>query len=85
MRLIVCGAAEIAKWFLPIVGLILFGAIPASRLGNGEGYIRITGGLYWGAMLMIYGLSYSLFLFDVDAEPRNPSSGRPAGFCFWFC
>jgi phosphatidate cytidylyltransferase len=76
--LIVGGASEVAKWFLPIVALISFSAIRAT-LGNCEGYIRITGGLYWGAMLMIYALSYSLFLFDIDAE-TEPVVG-PAG---WF-
>lgn len=76
--LIVAAASEIAKWFLPIVALILFGAIRAT-LGTCENYIRITGGLYWGAMLMIYGLSYSLFLFDMDGK-TEPVVG-PAG---WF-
>lgn len=76
--LIAAGASEVAKWFLPIVALILFGTIRAT-LGTCEDYIRITGGLYWGAMLMIYGLSYSLFLFDIDAE-TEPAVG-PVG---WF-
>ncbi len=76
--LIISGAPEVAKWLLPIAGLILFG-ISRVSLGNSEDYIRITGGLYWGTMLMIYGLSYSLLLFDVQSETLPPVG--PAG---WF-
>jgi phosphatidate cytidylyltransferase len=78
--LIVAGAIAIAKWCLPISLLVLFGAIRASASGV-EGYIRTTAGLYWGAMLMIYGLSHSLFLFFVD-EGTEPVVGVVGWFLF---
>jgi phosphatidate cytidylyltransferase len=78
--LIVGGSIEVAKWFLPISLLLLFGAIRATAYGI-EGYIRTTAGLYWGAMLMIYGLSHSLFLFDVDTGTK-PVVGAAGWFLF---
>ncbi len=78
--LIVAGAVEVAKWFLPITLLLLFAAIRATAYGV-QGYIRTTAGLYWGSMLMIYGLSHSLFLFEVD--PGNePIVGATGWFLF---
>jgi phosphatidate cytidylyltransferase len=64
--LIVIGWSQVAKLFLPIAALLLFSAI-RSTTSTTEQYLRITAGLYLGAMLMIYGLSHSLFLFDVSS------------------
>jgi phosphatidate cytidylyltransferase len=69
---------DIAKWFLPITLLLLLSAIRATTATSAQ-YMRITASLYWGAMLMIYGLSHSLFLYDLDPLPE-PHVG-PAG---WF-
>lgn len=44
-------------------------------------YIRITAGMFWGAMLMIYGLSHSLFLFEVDSVDE-PLVGTAGWFLF---
>lgn len=68
--LIVAGASQAAKWFLPIFGLLALGAVRSISVGTKD-YIRVTAATYWGAMLMIYGLSHSLFLFEIqtDSEP----------------
>jgi phosphatidate cytidylyltransferase len=78
--LIIAGSIVVAKWFLPISLLVLLGAIRASLSGI-EGYIRTTAGLYWGAMLIIYGLSHSLFLFFVD-RTTEPTVGTVGWFLF---
>ena len=76
--LIAIGYSQIAKIFLPIVALLLFGAIREMTC-NTENYIRTTAGLYWGAMLIIYAFSHALYLFEVD--PAFSTSVGPAG---WF-
>jgi len=76
--LIVSGNIELAKWFLPIAALLSLGAI-RSVAGETNKYIRITASLYWGVMLLTYGLSHSLFLFHLDLV-SDPVVG-PAG---WF-
>lgn len=65
--LIVSGASAAAKWFFPIAGLIWLGASRAASC-EAKDYVRVSGGLYFGAMLMIYALSHSLFLFDVSVD-----------------
>ena len=77
---IMSGASDIAKWFLPITLLLLLGIL-RTFTGNPDGFIRITAGLYWGAMLIVYGLSYSLFLFDVESTPE-PLVGTVGWFLF---
>ena len=74
--LILTGNSQITKWFFPISALILFGAA-RSMTCSARDYIRTTAGLFWGAMLMIYGLSHSLLLFEVElvAEPVVGSAG----------
>jgi phosphatidate cytidylyltransferase len=78
--LIVAGSVEIAKWFLPICLLLLFSAVRSTTTSTDK-YIRITAGLYWGAMLMVYGLSYSLFLFDLNTV-TEPVVGTAGWFLF---
>ena len=76
--LIVNGNIQLAKWFLPITALLTLGGI-RSLAGETDKYIRITASLYWGVMLLTYGLSHSLFLFHLDLV-SDPVVG-PAG---WF-
>lgn len=76
--LIGIGAIAAAKWFLPIFGLITLAAL-RSTSASPRDYIRTTAAVYWGAMLMIFGLSHSLFLFELSAD-TEPWVG-PAG---WF-
>lgn len=78
--LIVAGSVEIAKWFLPICLLLLLGAVRSTTTST-DNYVRITAGLYWGAMLMVYGLSYSLFLFDLNTV-NEPVVGTAGWFLF---
>ncbi len=70
------GASQTAKLFFPMVALIV---VVGLRLANKrtDDYIRLTAGLYWGAMLMIYGLSHALFLFEVHSgdEPIVGAAG----------
>ncbi len=78
--LIVCGSAVAARLFFPITALLLFGAVRSTTCDM-QHYTRITAGLYWGSMLMIYGLSHALFLFDVGSDV-DPSVGRVGWFLF---
>jgi phosphatidate cytidylyltransferase len=74
--LIVGGASEVAKWFMPVGLLLVIGAVRASTCGT-SGYIRATAGMVWGAMLMIYALSHALYLFEIESsvEPLVGNSG----------
>lgn len=76
--LIALGAAQIAKWFLPITLLLTLG-VARSVSDSPENYIRVTGGVYWGGLLMIYGLSHSLFLFNMES-----TSVPKVGIAGWF-
>ena len=78
--LIVSDARYAAKLFFPIATLILLGAWRAFS-GNSRDYIRLTGGMYWGGMLMIYCLSHSLFLFDVNMGTQ-PLVGAAGWFLY---
>jgi phosphatidate cytidylyltransferase len=76
--LILSGASQMAKWFLPIFGLMALGAC-RSTLSGTQDYIRITAGVYWGAILIVYGLSHSLFLFEIQSN-----SAPWVGVAGWF-
>lgn len=69
-----------AKWFLPIALLLLLSGIRSATCKI-EGYIRITAGLFWGALLMIYALSHSLFLFESRSK-LEPWVGNAGWFLF---
>ncbi len=75
--LVLTGWTQLSLVFLPIAALIWIGAI-RSASSTPRDYIRITGGTYWGVMLMVYGLSHGLFLFQ--GQSIEPWAG-PAG---WF-
>ena len=78
--MIVTGRLDVAKWFLPVVGIVLLGAIRTTTCTTRD-YIRTTAGIYWGAMLLIYALSYALYLFDIDSAVE-PVSGSAGPFLF---
>lgn len=78
--LILAGSNDAAKCFLPIVLLLLMGAIRATTCRMDE-YIKITAGLVWGALLMIYALSHSLFLFKIQTR-LEPWVGNAGWFLF---
>jgi phosphatidate cytidylyltransferase len=71
--LIVAGAGHAARMLFPIVVLIGLATIRALTC-HAQDYIRVTAGLFWGAMLMIYGLSHSLFFFD-SVTTTEPLAG----------
>jgi len=83
---IATGHSDAAKRFLPVVGIVLLGAVRAP-VCTPQKYIRTTAGIYWGAMLMIYAFSHALFLFEIDETFATSTSQKvspmvgPAG---WF-
>jgi phosphatidate cytidylyltransferase len=76
--LIATGCDDAAGFVLPVSGLLL---ISACRLQQGrtEGFIRATAGVYWGVMLLVYGLSHAVMLFSLPAETTPP-----VGIAGWF-
>ena len=74
------GFSDVAKWFLPIALVLLMGSIRATTC-KVDGYIKITAGLVWGALLMIYALSHSLFLFKIQTR-LEPWVGNAGWFLF---
>lgn len=76
--LIVLGQALAFHLFVPLGGLATLAVLQLLR-GNPTGYVRTLGGLYWGMMVLIYGLSHAAYLFIFPA-----TAGGPAGPAGWF-
>ncbi len=78
--LLAAGFESEAKFILPVGMLLLLSAV---RLANGEtqGYIRTTGGVYWGVMLLVYCLSHAALLFTL-ATDHKPAVGASGWFLF---
>lgn len=76
--LIVRNYDDEARAVLPIVGLL---TISTARLlrGGTRDFIRITAGVFWGVMILVYSLSHAVLLFSVKTA-EEPLVG-PAG---WF-
>jgi len=74
--LIAMGLDNEAKFILPVGMLLLLSTV---RLMGGEtqGFIRTTAGVYWGVMLLVFGLSHAALLFTVatDHMPAVGASG----------
>ncbi len=71
---------ELAKFVLPIGALLLLSS--ARLLGCGpEDFIRTTAGVYWGIMLLVYGLSHAALLVTLPVE-GEPSVGPMGWFVF---
>ena len=64
--------------FVP-VGALLILAVVQLLQGRMSGYIRMTGGLFWGLMFLVYGLSHAALLFILPE-----TSGGPVGPAGWF-
>jgi phosphatidate cytidylyltransferase len=64
--------------FIPLGGLLV---LAVTRLLQGEpgGYIRSAGGLLWGMMFLVYGVSHAALLFVAPESAAGPVG--PAG---WF-
>ena len=76
--LILLGQASAFLVFVPLGGLATLAVLQLLR-GNPEGYVRTLGGLFWGMMVLMYGLSHAAYLFIFPA-----TSGGPAGPAGWF-
>ena len=73
--------------FVP-VGALLILAVVQLLQGRMSGYIRMTGGLFWGLMFLVYGLSHAALLFilpETSAGPTGPPdiSGRMKSRAAW--
>jgi phosphatidate cytidylyltransferase len=77
--LIVSGAGQAAKWYLPIVALLVLSSIRAATCDK-QNFIRLTAGAYWGVMLLVYALSHALFLFEIESP--QPVVGKVGWFLF---
>jgi phosphatidate cytidylyltransferase len=76
--LILLGQASAFLVFVPVGGLVILTVLQLLR-GNPGGYIRTIGGLFWGMMVLIYGMSHAAYLFILPATSNGPAG--PAG---WF-
>ncbi len=76
--LIVFGQASAFLVFVPLGSLAIL-AVTQLIQGKAKGYIRTTGGLFWGMMVLIYGMSHAAYLFILPASSTGPAG--PAG---WF-
>lgn len=78
--LIGVGLDHEAKFILPIGMLLL---LSTARLATGEtqGFIRTTAGVYWGVMLLVYGLSHAALLFTMAID-HMPAVGASGWFLF---
>jgi len=76
--LILLGQASAFLVFVPLGGLAILAVLQLLR-GNPTGYVRTLGGLFWGMMVLIYGLSHAAYLFIFPA-----TAGGPVGPAGWF-
>ena len=64
--------------FLPLAGIGVISLVQLLQ-GRAQGYILTTGGIYWGMMVVFYGMAHAAYLFI------HPSfTGGPAGPAGWF-
>lgn len=78
--LIAHGDLELAKFVLPIGALLLLSTARLLCCGP-EDFIRTTAGVYWGIMLLVYGLSHAALLVTLPVE-GEPSVGHIGWFLF---
>lgn len=76
--LILFGYASAFLVFVPVGGLLILAVLQLLR-GNPEGYIRRVGSLFWGMMVLVYGMSHAAYLFILPV-----TSGGLAGSAGWF-
>jgi phosphatidate cytidylyltransferase len=76
--LILFDQASVFVLFVPLVGL---GTIALVQLlqGKADGYVLTTGGIFWGMMVLFYGMAHAAYLFIHPAF-----SGGPVGPSGWF-
>jgi len=78
--LIAAGRVAEATYVLPMGGLLLLSTARLLR-GSTESFIRTTAGVYWGMMLLVYGLSHAVLLFTLPGE-QAPAVGMAGWFLF---
>ncbi|MBC7965422.1 MAG: CDP-archaeol synthase [Fuerstia sp.] len=78
--LIAMGFESEAKVTLPIGMLLLLSAVRLAK-GDTQGFIRTTGSVYWGVMLLVYCLSHAAMLFTIAAD-HTPVVGASGWFLF---
>lgn len=66
--------------FLPLAALFLFSSWKTLS-GRTSDYIGSTAGLHWGVLLIVYGLSHTVLLFDLPEE-MNPVAGNAGWFLY---
>lgn len=71
---------EAARTLLPIVGLLSICTLRLLR-GDARDFIRLTAGVYWGVMILVYALSHAVLLISVDTL-QVPSVGTVGPFLF---
>jgi len=64
--------------FVPLCGLTVIALVQLLQ-GKTKGYIRTTGGIFWGIMVLFYGIGHAAYLFIHPAFIAGPAG--PAG---WF-
>ena len=67
--------------FVP-VGALAIVALVQLLQGKAQGYIRTTGGIFWGMMVVYYGMAHAAYLFIHPAfaeGPAGPAGGRNRG------
>jgi phosphatidate cytidylyltransferase len=76
--LIVLGNTAAFPVFIPLGSLMVLALIQILQ-GKATGYVRTTGGLFWGLMVINYGIAHAAYLFIHPTFLAGPAG--PAG---WF-
>lgn len=76
--MILFGLASAFLVFVPVGGLAILAVWQLLR-GNSSSYVRVMASLFWGMMVLIYGISHAAYLFILPATSTGPAG--PAG---WF-
>jgi phosphatidate cytidylyltransferase len=76
--LILFGLASAFLVFVPLGGLAILIVLQLLR-GKPDGYVRNVASLFWGMMVLIYGISHAAYLFVLPVTSTGPVG--PAG---WF-
>ena len=76
--LIFFGLREAALVVVPLAGLFLL-AVERLAAGQTDGYIRAAGGMFWGLIVLVFGLSHAAMLMTLP-----DASNAAAGAAGWF-
>ena len=76
--LILFNRADAFLIFVPLASLATLAVVQLVQ-GKAKGYIRTTGALFWGMIVLVYGMSHAAYLFILPTSSTGPAG--PAG---WF-